>query len=147
MWRSPLKPSTLLIFHGALVQRKYRLLFSTKQKTSPGPKGPAADLIRVVVEMKRRDPAGDVHISPSRSIWHSERLLIRIWFVAFWLSITGPCRRQRPSWLTFIGHMKDSLWSLDLFRCESATLRTYWVLVVMDQHARQSLGLAFTVEL
>jgi hypothetical protein len=24
-----------------------------------------------------------------------------------------------PSWLTFIGHMKDSLWSLDLFRCES----------------------------
>jgi hypothetical protein len=29
--------------------------------------------------------------------------------------------------------MKDSLWSLDLFRCESATLRTHWVLVVMDQ--------------
>ena len=27
-----------------------------------------------------------------------------------------------PSWLTFIGHLKDSLWSLDLFRCESATL-------------------------
>jgi hypothetical protein len=29
-----------------------------------------------------------------------------------------------PSWLTLIGHMKDSLWSLGLFRCESATLRT-----------------------
>jgi putative transposase len=27
-----------------------------------------------------------------------------------------------PSWLTFLGHMKDSLWSCDLFRCESATL-------------------------
>ena len=25
-----------------------------------------------------------------------------------------------PSWLTFLGHMKDSLWSYDLFRCESA---------------------------
>ena len=37
-----------------------------------------------------------------------------------------------PSWLTFIGHLKDSLWSLDMFRCESATLRTHWVLVVMD---------------
>jgi hypothetical protein len=24
-----------------------------------------------------------------------------------------------PSWLTFLGHMKDSLWSMDLFRCES----------------------------
>ena len=30
-----------------------------------------------------------------------------------------------PSWLTFLGHMKDSLWSMDLFRCESATLRSY----------------------
>jgi hypothetical protein len=30
-----------------------------------------------------------------------------------------------PSWLTFLGHTKDSLWSCDLFRCESATLRTY----------------------
>ena len=35
-----------------------------------------------------------------------------------------------PSWLTFLGHMKDSLWSTDLFRCESASLRTHWVLVV-----------------
>jgi putative transposase len=24
-----------------------------------------------------------------------------------------------PSWLIFIGHRKDSLWSVDLFRCES----------------------------
>ena len=30
-----------------------------------------------------------------------------------------------PSWLTFLGHTKDSLWSCDLFRCESATLRTH----------------------
>jgi putative transposase len=45
-----------------------------------------------------------------------------------------------PSWLTFIGHMKDSLWSVDLFRCESAVLRTYWVLVVMDQFTRRIIG-------
>jgi transposase InsO family protein len=45
-----------------------------------------------------------------------------------------------PSWLTFLGHMKDSLWSVDLFRCESATLRTYWVLVVMDQYTRKIVG-------
>jgi transposase InsO family protein len=45
-----------------------------------------------------------------------------------------------PSWLTFIGHMKDSLWSCDLFRCESATLRTHWVLVVMDQFTRRVIG-------
>jgi transposase InsO family protein len=45
-----------------------------------------------------------------------------------------------PSWLTLLGHMKDSLWSLDLFRCESATLRTHWVLVVMDQFTRRIMG-------
>ena len=45
-----------------------------------------------------------------------------------------------PSWLTFLGHMKDSLWSMDLFRCEAATLRTHWVLVVMDQYTRRIIG-------
>src|SRR5437879_8055258 len=42
-----------------------------------------------------------------------------------------------PSWLTFLGHMKDSLWSMHLFRCASATLQSYWVLVVMDQYTRR----------
>src|SRR5499426_1878672 len=51
------KPSTLLNFHRALVKRKYRLLFSPKQKTKRGPKGPTADLIRAVIEMKRRNPS------------------------------------------------------------------------------------------
>ena len=50
------KPSTLLNFHRALVHRKYRLLFSPKQRAKPGPKGPAKDLIRAVVEMKQRNP-------------------------------------------------------------------------------------------
>ena len=50
------RPSTLLIFHRALVQRKYRLLFSPKQRSKPGPKGPAPNLIRAVVEMKQRNP-------------------------------------------------------------------------------------------
>jgi len=45
-----------------------------------------------------------------------------------------------PSWPTFLGHMKDSLWSIDLFRCESATLRTHWVLVVIDQYTRRIIG-------
>jgi putative transposase len=47
-----------------------------------------------------------------------------------------------PSWLSFIGNAKDSLWSLDLFRCESAILQTYWVLVVMDQFTRRIVGFA-----
>ena len=31
-----------------------------------------------------------------------------------------------PSWLTFIAQAKDSLWSLDLFRCESIHLCCHW---------------------
>jgi hypothetical protein len=45
-----------------------------------------------------------------------------------------------PSWLTVLGHAKDRLWSVDLFRCESALLRTHWVLVVMDQFTWRIVG-------
>ena len=31
-------------------------------------------------------------------------------------------------WLTVLGQAKDSLWSIDLFRCESLSLRTHWLL-------------------
>jgi putative transposase len=50
-----------------------------------------------------------------------------------------------PSWLSFLGHMKDSLWSVDLLRCESVALRTYWVLVVMDQYTRRIVGFGIQV--
>jgi hypothetical protein len=45
-----------------------------------------------------------------------------------------------PSWLTVLGHAKDTLWSLDLFRCESAVLRTHWVLVVINHCTRRIVG-------
>jgi putative transposase len=45
-----------------------------------------------------------------------------------------------PSWLTLLGHTKDSLWSIDLFRCESILLKSHWVLVIMDQFTRRIIG-------
>ena len=42
--------------------------------------------------------------------------------------------------LTFIGHTKDSLWSIDLFRCESIFLKSHWVLLIMDQFTRRIIG-------
>ena len=47
-----------------------------------------------------------------------------------------------PSWLTFLGNSKDSLWSVDLFRCESLILRTHRVMVFMDQFTRRIVGFA-----
>ena len=45
-----------------------------------------------------------------------------------------------PSWLTVIRQVKDSLWSVDLFRCESIVLNSHWVLLVMDIFTRRSIG-------
>jgi transposase InsO family protein len=45
-----------------------------------------------------------------------------------------------PSWLTFLGHSKDSLWSVDLFRGEFIIIKSHWVMVVMDQFTRRIIG-------
>jgi transposase InsO family protein len=42
--------------------------------------------------------------------------------------------------VVILGHMTDSLWSVDLFRCESIVLQSYWVLVVLDQFTRRLVG-------
>ena len=52
-----IKPATLLKFHKILVDGKYRRLFSSSGRPrKPGPKGPSAQLIAAIVEMKRRNP-------------------------------------------------------------------------------------------
>ncbi len=137
-----LKPSTLLGLHKAMSKQKYRMLFSPKCPRKPGPKGPGAGLIHLVIEMKQRNPN-----------WGCPRIAQQI-VLAFNIQIDKDVVRRilahhyrpgqnsgGPSWLTFLGNMKDSLWSMDLFRCESATLRTHWVLVVMDQFTRRIIGL------
>jgi putative transposase len=53
---------------------------------------------------------------------------------------TGLPSSDGPSWLTFLGDAKDSLWSMDLFRAESITLKTHWIMVVMDQFSRRIIG-------
>jgi putative transposase len=100
-----------------------------------------ADIIRAVVEMKRRNPT-----------WGCPRIAKQV-NLAFGTCINKDVVRRilalhyrpipngkGPSWLTFLGHTKDSLWSVDLMRCESIMLRTYWVLVVMDLYTRRIIG-------
>jgi transposase InsO family protein len=47
---------------------------------------------------------------------------------------------EGPSWLSFVGHAKDGLWSVDLFRVESILLRSHWVMLVMDVFTRRIVG-------
>jgi hypothetical protein len=105
------KPATLLNFHKMLVKQKYRLLFSPKRVRKPGPKGPTKEPIDAV-EMKRRNPG-----------WGCPRIAQQI-SLAFGVEIDKDVVRRvlnvqyrpesdsgGPSWLTFLGHTKDSLWS------------------------------------
>ena len=124
-------------------RRKYRLLYSARAKGKPGPKGPSKEVIIAIVSMKQRNPR-----------YGCPRIAQQI-NAAFGLDIDKDIVRRilakhyrpnppddGPSWLTTLGHAKDSLWSIDLFRCESILLKSHWVLLVMDQCTRSIIGFA-----
>ena len=138
-----LKPSTITGFHRALVKRKYRLLFTPKHRGKPSPKGPSPELTAAIVEMKRNNPRfGCRRIAEQISFIFGvviDKDVVRR--VLAKQHHPGP-RSGGPSWLTFLGHIKDSLWSVDLFRCESLILKTHWVMVLMDQFTRRIIGFA-----
>ncbi len=136
-----IKPATLLKFHRALVKRKYRRLFSNKSQRKPGPKGPSRELVAAIVELKQRNPRyGCPRIAYIITLTFGIEInkdIVRRIVAKHYKPEPG---NQGPSWLSLLGHSKDSLWSIDLFRCESLTLKSYWVLVVMDQWSRRIIG-------
>ncbi len=137
------KPATILRFHKALVNRKYQRLYSNKTNRKPGRKKPDQALIDTVIDMKKQNPLfGYLRISmqihEAFGIDISPYTVGRILRKRCTTSPTG----NGPSWLTFIGHVKDSLWSVDLFRCESISLKSHWIMVVIDQFSRRIIGFA-----
>jgi transposase InsO family protein len=136
-----LKPTTLFKFHDILKKRKYRLLYTARRKGKPGPKGPSQELIEAIV-LKRRNsrfgcPRIAQEINKAFGVDIDKDVVRRVLEKHY---RPGPDSSDGPSWLTFIGHLKDSLWSIDFFRCESILLNTHWVLVVMDQFTRRIIG-------
>jgi len=105
----------------------YRRLFSSSQcPKTPGPKGPSEALIQAIVELKACNPRfGCPRIA--RIIAHTfgvdidQNVVYRVLAKHYRPAPGG----TGPSWLSFIGHTRDSLWSVDLFRCESIVLRSY----------------------
>ncbi|MFT4585670.1 MAG: putative transposase [Gammaproteobacteria bacterium] len=107
-----LKPSTVLSFHRALVCRKYHRLFTSKNRRKPGPLGLSPELIAIIVEMKNRNPR-----------FGYQRIADQILLVFDINGDKGGVRRVLaqhyrpqggsigPSWLAFLAHSKDSLWS------------------------------------
>ena len=132
-----IKPSTLSWFHTALKKRKYRLLFSPRGGRKPGPKGPSKEVINAIVEMKKRNPRfGCPRIAQQINLAFDKDLVRRVLATHY----RPEPSNHGPSWLTMLGHAKDSLWSVDLFRCESIVLKSHWVMVVMDLYTRRIIG-------
>ncbi len=108
-----IRPATLFRFHKALVDRKYRLLFSSRYRDrKPGPKGPSAELIAAIIELKRHNPrSGCVRVA--QQISHTfgvdiDKDVVRRVLANHYRP--GDSGTNGPSWLTFIAQTKDSLW-------------------------------------
>src|SRR5258708_9032707 len=135
------RPSTLSRFHRALVRRKYQWLFSGKPRRRPGPKGPSQELIAAILEIKRLNPRfGCPRIA--QQISHAfgleiDKDVVRRILARHPLPKSGG---KGPSWLCVIAETRDSLWSVDLFRCESILLKSFWGMVVLDVFTRRIVG-------
>ena len=115
-----MRPSTLLRFHEALKRRKYRLLFSSRRKRTPGPKGPSPELIAAILELKQRNPrfgCPQIALVIRRTFGvEIDKDVVRRVLARHYRPEPGGCG---PSWLTFIGHMKDTS---SLLACPCSTV-------------------------
>lgn len=92
----------------------------------PGPRGPDPGLVAAIFATKSRNPRwGCARIAQQLALAVGidlDKDVVRRVLARY--RRPGPSGGG-PSWLTFLGNARDSLWSVDLFRCESATLRSH----------------------
>jgi hypothetical protein len=136
-----LKPATLTKFRRALLSRNYHRLFSSRKNAKPGPKGPANDLVRVIVELKQRN----AHFGCPRIAQQINK--------AFGVNIDKDVVRRvlakhyrpapydgGPSWLTFLRHTRNSLCSIALFQRKSILSTIHSILLAIGQFTRRLIG-------
>ena len=102
-----LKPSTFLAFHGALVKRKYRLLFTPKNRARPGPKGTSPELIAAIVGMKKKNPRFGCRrlaqqIAFFFGVWIDKDIVRRV-LARHYRPVPGS---SGPSWPAFLGQWR-----------------------------------------
>ena len=104
-----IKPSTLLRFHNALKKRKDRLLYSPRGERKPGPKGPSAEVINAIVEMKQRNPRfGCPSIAQQINLAFGLELDKDTVRRVLAVHLKPDPNNRGPSWLTTIGNAKDT---------------------------------------
>jgi putative transposase len=136
-----LKPATLTKFRRALLSRNYHRLFSSRKNAKPGPKGPANDLVRVIVELKRRNarfgcPRIAQQINKAFGLDIDKDVVRRV--------LAKHYRPEHydggPSWVTFFRHMAESLSSIALFQRRSILPRILSSLIAIGQCTRRIIG-------
>jgi putative transposase len=140
-----LKPATLTKFRRALLSRNYHRLFSSQKNRKPGPKGPSDDLVRVIVELKQRNtqfgcPRIAQQINKSFGVNIDKDVVRRVLAKHY---------RSAPydgglSWLTFLRHTRDSLFSIALFRRKSIHKISSTPLAI-SQYTRRLIGYGISV--
>jgi putative transposase len=137
-----IRPSTVLKLHRLFVNAKYRFIYKPSVG-KPGPQKPSRALIDLVVQTKIKNPSmGCLQIAQLISLNFDFTIgkssVFRI--LKQYLPSAGPSPNE--SWLALFGVKRDHLWSMDLFRVESAFLKAHWVMVVMDMYSRRIVGFA-----
>jgi hypothetical protein len=136
-----LKPATLTKFRRALVSRSYHRLFSSRKNAKPGPKGPANDLVRVIVELKQRNaqfgcPRIAQQINKAFGV-HIDKDVVRRVLAKHY---RPEPYHGGPSWATFLRYTRDSLSSIPLFRRESVLPRIHSIVLAIGQFTRTIVG-------
>ena len=135
-----LRPSPLVRLHDLLGKPKYRMLFSAKGRSPAGPQGtqPRSARRNRGHETAQSDLGLSAHCPAHRVGF---RCRDRQGRGSPDLEHSLPAQTELGgSILADVSRSRQALWSCDLFRCESAPLRTYWVRVGMDQFTRRVIG-------
>jgi len=130
------RPETLVRWHRQIVRRHWRLL-SRRQRGRPQV-DPEAE--RLVLRLAQENPrwgytkiAGEMRKLGFRRFGRTTVRRI--------LSQNGlarsPCRRRELSWAEFLGHYERFIWACDFFTVTTATLRTPYVLLVLEIGTRR----------
>ena len=98
--------------HHALIPKPFMQFagYSSGKKRKPGPKGPSQELIQAIVAMKQRNPRlGCPRIAQQINKAFGVEIdkdLVRRVLAKYYRPTPGD---SGPSWLSFLGHTKDSL--------------------------------------
>ena len=133
-------PVTLLKLHRNLVNNKYGRLYGSKNKKR-GAKGKSPDLVNLFLSIKRNNPDYGIEkiegLLRERGQVISDTTILRILRKH---GLVGDLNKLGPSWLSFIGNSFNGIWSVDMFKVESAFLSSYVVMVAIDIYSRKIIN-------